>query len=483
MILYSFFLLIAVSVFLTFGNWRRGIFAMILIAALQDPIRKLTPGTPSYLVLSSTPVFFAMVMVAFQRGVRLWLLFKRSHRKLSSAIKLFLISLVPGAILSLSYGFHGILLVLLGLLSYLTLVFGWLLGNAYRRRTPEMRKVLAFYCVVTSVMLTGTAFQYLNLYSGWTAIGTKAMNMEWIRYTGGSIIHMIAGFYRSPDVMGWHAVVAAMLAAVLAVSKKGGKKSLWIILAAWAVGMAMLCGRRKMVLMVPVFAMVYTWLYWQARRRTRMVVIAGILLGVFLLGYVVYDYVGSNPATEDYYFETIGDVPHRLNQGSFAGVIATYHQSGFFGEGLGTAATGAHNLSVQRPHTWQEGGFDYLMVELGVPGLLCFLFLSYVLVRTILALILKRLNTRSEDFPMMAGLTAIFFANIGSFIVSHQIFGDPFILTFFSFLTGLLLSAGRVDLPVRAKERAVMLAAVPWRGAPGVRGGRPRPFTTFRDRQ
>lgn len=214
-----------------------------------------------------------------------------------------------------------------------------------------------------------------------------------------------------------------------------------------------------------------------------MVAVAGILMGVLFLGYVIYDYVGSNPAAEDYYFETIGDVPHRLNQGSYAGVMTTYRQSGFFGEGLGTAATGAHNLAVKKPHTWQEGGLDYLMVELGVPGLLCFLFMSYILVKTILTLIFKRLDPKSADFSLMAGLAAVFFANTGSFIVSHQIFGDPFILTFFSFLTGLLLSAGRVELPARAvARRGVTFGASPW-GTPPVRGGQPVRYTTFRDRK
>ncbi|MFI5295181.1 MAG: O-antigen ligase family protein [Thermodesulfovibrionales bacterium] len=470
MYLYGFFALVAVSSFMALSNWRRGVLLMILIGALQDPIRKMTPGAPGYLVLATTPVFFAMIFNAFSKGLPLWLWFKRSHKKLSFAVTLFLISLVPGAIVSLSNGLGGGLLILIGLLSYLTLIFGWLIGNVYKRNVFETRKVLAFYCVVTSVMLIGTALEYFNLFTDWPTLGTKVLNMEWIRYSDDAIIKLIAGFYRSPDVMGWHAIVAAMLATILAVSGRGGKRFAWIVIAAWGIGMAMLCGRRKMVMMFPLFVMVFTWLYWQARRRTRTVVVAGILLGVVLLGYSVYDFMGSDTATENYYFHRMGDVPQRLNAGSYAGVVETYQQSGFFGEGLGSAATGAHNLMIERPRVWQEGGLDKLMVELGVPGLTCFLFLTYRLVRTILILVLKRLDPKSEDFALMAGLTGIFFANAGSFIVSHQIFGDPFILSFFSFLTGLLLSAGRskenldpskiITLPVSEKQKYVARAAV-----------------------
>jgi hypothetical protein len=44
-------------------------------------------------------------------------------------------------------------------------------------------------------------------------------------------------------------------------------------------------------------------------------------------------------------------------------------------------------------------------------------------------------------------LSSFFFANAGSFIVSHQIFGDPYILTLFSLFIGFILAAGRAQQP------------------------------------
>jgi len=452
--------LVAVSTFVALSNWRKGIFLMILIAAVQDPVRKLTPGTPGYLVLSSTIVFIAAIIGAYQNRLRLWRWFRRSYGKLSFAARLFLISLVPAALVTLSLGSLGALLVIMiGLLTYLTLIFGLLIGFSFVNKPIELRKVLAFYCVVTAIMLIGTPLEYFKLFQGWPALGTKALNMEWIRYTGDAVINLIAGFYRSPDVMGWHAVVATMLSIVLALSSRGNKRLFWIVIAAWCGAAAMLCGRRKMFLMLPLFSMVLLWLYLKARHRSRTVAIIGILIGVSICGYLVYDFMGRDTGLEGYYFRRFGELPERVKDHGFDSLVATYNQSGFFGEGLGTATTGAHHLTVARPSTWQEGGLEKLMVELGVPGLLCFLLLAYRLLRISLNTAIRQITQRSEDYALISGLGAIFVANAASFFVSHQIFGDPFIMTFFSFLTGLLLSAGGVK-HAGPQEQAVASTAL-----------------------
>jgi len=55
---------------------------------------------------------------------------------------------------------------------------------------------------------------------------------------------------------------------------------------------------------------------------------------------------------------------------------------------------------------------------------------------------------------LLGGLFAVMCANVGSFIVSHQIFGDPFVIIFFAFLCGLILSGARTnDLLSDAKAK------------------------------
>ena len=58
--------------------------------------------------------------------------------------------------------------------------------------------------------------EYLGIAKGWAALGTVAMGHEWIQTSlYGTIVNMIAGFYRSPDVMGWHATALSMLSIIL----------------------------------------------------------------------------------------------------------------------------------------------------------------------------------------------------------------------------------------------------------------------------
>ena len=438
---------ILVSCFVSLGNWRRGIFLIIIAGALQDPIRKITPGTPGYLVLSIVPIFMSMIVGGLMRNTRFWSGFRKTFKQLSKTIGLFMISLVPGALISLTYGFGGLQLIMMGVLSYWIFIVGWQTGFIINRNYGEMRKILSFYCMVTAIMLIGTPLEYFGLVPDSLLIGTKALEMDWIRYTGEDVISLIAGFYRSPDIMGWHAVAAGILATVLAMASRGGRRYAWVAVAAWCLAAAMLCGRRKMVLMFPIFCIVLLWLYLRMRHSGRAIRALGVVAIVIIIGFSFYDFFGSSEARETYYFRQMGQIPERVKAHGIDSVIGTFEQSGFFGEGIGMAATGAHHLDVERPNVWQEGGLDRLMVELGVPGLVCFIILVVVLARTILKLVLTQANPKSEEFIFTAGLSSFFFANAGSFIVSHQIFGDPYILTFFSILTGFILSAARTQQP------------------------------------
>ncbi len=53
--------LVITGVLLTLKNWQFGCFFLIVIAALQDPVRKMTPGVPAYLALASVPIWVTMV--------------------------------------------------------------------------------------------------------------------------------------------------------------------------------------------------------------------------------------------------------------------------------------------------------------------------------------------------------------------------------------------------------------------------------------
>jgi hypothetical protein len=162
------------------------------------------------------------------------------------------------------------------------------------------------------------------------------------------------------------------------------------------------------------------------------------------VGYLLYQNIGPSSTIEKYYFEHTHDILNRLEAHTFDSPIVTYRQSGFWGEGLGTATQGAHHLKVSGPRTWQEGTPGRMLVELGVPGFVCFIYLGFSLVKTNVHLVTRVVDPQSPAFALYAGLFAVFFANIGSFIVSHQILGDPFVVCFFALLIGFILSASRI---------------------------------------
>lgn len=448
MILYSFLLFIALAALITFDNWRRGIFFLILIASVQDPVRKMIPGAPGYLVLSIMPVWFAMLFRTFSFFNAYWQNMSGHFPRLSLNTRFFIISLIPASLISATYGPGSWQITVIGLISYSSLLLGVLLGYMHPKDNDNgIRQILVLYCIVTAVMLTGTSLEYLGMYKGWRALGSSAMGMTWIQTSvRGTIVRMISGFYRSPDVMGWHSVMLSMFSVLLALKSKSSQRYLWLLFAGWGCVGGMLCGRRKMMYMLPVFGFVITWLFWRIQsNRFQFIKIIVIVCFAVMAGYGLYQIVGPSTGVEKYYFRNAANPLERIEAHGFNALITTFRQSGFWGEGLGTATQGIHHLHVAKPRTWQEGGLGRIMVELGVPGFICFILLGTALAKSLWHLIIRKLDPDSENFIFLGGLFAVMCANAGSFIVSHQIFGDPFVIIFFAFICGLILSGVRTN--------------------------------------
>ena len=160
----------------------------------------------------------------------------------------------------------------------------------------------------------------------------------------------------------------------------------------------------------------------------------GLLLGVnSQLGldkeFLLYTKKGSSDATE------------RLTEGGLRSVWGTYQQSGFFGKGLGSASTGARYGS-KAIGSWQESGPSKIMVELGVIGFLSIIALLMALLRSFWRTI-RLCPPYAREFQLYVGFLGIVAANAASFVVSHQAFGDPFLVTLAGLLVGIVLSAHR----------------------------------------
>lgn len=448
MLLNIFLVLTGIATLYSIKDWRRGIYLMILIGIVKDPIRKMIPGAPAYLALATVPIWAGILVGALLENPQLWHDFRNSHKRLSMALIIFLASLIPAAVKSATYGAGSWQVTLVGFFSYSSVIFGLFIGYIYPKYKEDIKRILMFYCVVTAIMLIGTPMEYLGVARGWPALGTAAMSAEWLQYSVyGSIVRMVSGFYRSPDVMGWHSVVMSMLSIILALQCSGKHRYFWVVMAGWGLMGGILCGRRKMIFMFPIFFSVLCWFYWSLPKRIKFLTLIAVILISSATGMFIYKKIGPSPEIEKYYMQDPRIIFGRVEKHGFEALIGTYHQSGVFGEGLGTDTQGTHHLKVSKPKTWQEGGLGRILVELGVPGFLCFLFLSFALVTTMWRLVAKQIDPNSTEFVLRAGLIAFISANAVSFIVSHQIFGDPTIVCFFSILIGFVLSKAQIIEP------------------------------------
>jgi hypothetical protein len=426
-----------------FTDARLGLRLAIVAGVLQDPVRKLIPGTPAILAVSALPVVAAALVGQFARDRRTAARFARAHPRLAASLKLFALSLLPGvAILLVSYGAAAWRGALLGAFGYLTPLLAIVWGFSFVRDDGDLRRLLVFYCAVTTLMMAGSLFDLLRLFEGWPALGTAALGAPWLRFTpSGLVIRLISGFYRSPDVMGWHAATLFMGAATLALARRPGAR-LWLLAAAWAAFAVLICGRRKAMIMPALWAAVVLVHFLRARRRGG----AGTLLALAaaVLGTLVYA-GGEGPISAEYYSyaaSIASDAPRRLQEGTFGAVWWTLVQSGVLGAGIGSASQGMQHLGGAVAQGWQESGASKLAAELGLPGLLCGLFVALQLARGGL----RSLRLSAPESPahhMVVGLIGMSVANAASFLVSHQVYGDLLVMTLAAFFMGVALSAPR----------------------------------------
>lgn len=462
---YVFVVLVAVCAVVAWRHWRSGIFLMIVIAALQDPIRKTTPDAPAWFVLSTIPVLAASVLGLLRDMPDWWSHFQHVERPLARAIGVFALYLILPTMLILRYGVTGIQLAIMGGLFYgaflCAIIMGVLWGDSPRRTL----RLLGVYVTVTALALIGVPLQYLGLFPDWLALGTEAMEMEWIRHIPGVIITMYAGFYRSPDIMGWHATTALMAAYILAnASRRLWVRGVWIAMCGWCAVGTVLCGRRKMAYMLPILLISMLWcqrhrlqVHWP---RHALVTGLGLLFFIF-----AYDRIGPYDEVTTYYIDTADEILERGTAHGIATVKTTlFHQrSGLLGYGLGAASTGGHHTmgGGGRPRAWQEGGVSRLAVELGLPGLILFGWLVSVLGRRMYQIACWHGRQDHAVSSIYVGLFSLIVANGMSFVVSGQIFGDPFIAFFVSLLAGVELSGGKIPrrLAARRHERTRREAA------------------------
>lgn len=435
----AFFAFLALAVLVALVDWRRGWLLAAVVGVLQDPIRKITPGTPPAMTYSIIAVYCAILFgsqAMFQAQLRdLARRFGAINRALLLVIVCLLLAAVTGLV---TFGISYWKVPALSLFIYVAPLPAIIIGYSWMKDEAALLTFFRFYSAVTSIALLGSAMEYFGV--DHPTLGLVAQPGLYIRHLIGVQIPMISGFYRAPDIMGWHAATLGSIGMAMAV--RGGLRLRswpWITVTAWAFVNCLISGRRKATYMLAVFAAVFVWRYFRRLTTTQLVAIG--LTGAVLAG-IVYQ-AASNERSDVY---TKGSVTTREEVwGRLEGGLAdTLEEFGIMGAGLGSATQGVRHITGNDLNLgWQEGGLGKLAIELGLPGLLASAFFAWVLFRTLFWL--SGIPDRPGTSQLIrATLLAMLVSNVVNFMVSAQAYSDAVLILDSAFFLGCLLGTARL---------------------------------------
>jgi hypothetical protein len=347
-----------------------------------------------------------------------------------------------------TFGLAGWKAPALSLFIYSAPIPAVLLGYTWLQREEHLYTLFRFYAVVTSAALVGTFLEFFDL--KWAALGTVALSEYNMRYLPGIEIRMLSGFYRGPDIMGWHAAMLAIIGLIMTMRRQTLQRAwMWLLVTGYGILGCFLSGRRKAIYMVAVFVLVFLWRYF--RRLTALQVIS-FALALGLVGAVVYK-ISADEKANVYArgaITTRAEITQRLE----GGLWETVRQYGILGAGLGTATQGVQHIASDASLIgWQEGGLGKLAMELGIPGLIAVFILGAAMLRVMLRLSAHP-DVEGSSQIMRCALFGIFVANVVEFLVSAQAYSDAVLTLMTAFLLGCMFATAVLDERLAAATAA-----------------------------
>ena len=467
-------LIVAALSTLAFFRWRLGLFATLVMALAQDPLRKLLPNESATANLLVAVVFAAAVVGSLVQKQRIdfGLVFGRSGA-LPIAVAFFLLLLFLQAAHSL-LRFGNPLITGYGLASYLApLVAILFVSRLYPYgRLKRVIPFLWFYVALVAVPICTVLLEQLGMASpilGEVGGGITIFDM-------GTVLEANSGTFRASEIAAWHIANFSCLVLLLMTYRRPDVVKFFLAcgLVAVAIYIGTLTGRRKFLIMIAIFAVSYiSLLTWHSPRwRSTSVVMA--ILG--LLAFIAWDPTPDllNPAIDPIAAEmtdaqlyigrtgtVFDDAVDRFLELGVAPIMWGYNRTGLFGAGLGVGTQGVQHLGN---FGWlvggaAEGGLGRFTVELGVPGLILAALVGALTFRRILVPLKPNRKVSKSENRLLAGFVAILISNAASFSIGQGMYGDIFVLLFNGTLLGVLLtaSAARISIKRRPLPRRVVV--------------------------
>lgn len=444
-----------------FFNWRSTLLFCVVVGLIQDPLRKLTPGAPVFFVGFVAAALAAGWLGAMTARVRLTPTVIYGWTKgLAAPFSLFCIVLVAQALLSY-YRFQNIFFPLIGGVFYIAPIVAIVFAHqiAVKIGTAGVRKWMWFYVACSLVWFISI---YLDA-SGVRLPVLGEVGVGQIIYDVGSPSKANAGFYRAAEIAAWHvATVSCFLFILLNGRKLSVFKSLCVIaVVIFLLYIGLSTGRRKMLVQVVIFASVFLFFFaWFLKGKAKLAMVTAIFAAVGIstvMAVLEPEGADADPrapartaqvansqfdAWKNRGLTVFESIPERFHQLGYLPVISAVRDFGIFGAGLGAGGQGLQHFGggMKLVGGTAEGGLGKLTLDLGLGGLAIFIWLGFVVLKLIWQRLAVLAQTSRPHASLAFGFTAILVANVATFSVATQAYGDVFILIILGTSIGVILA-------------------------------------------
>jgi len=454
------------AVLIAMLDWRKGLFAMVIVAFLQDPARKLEFERPVYFTLL-VGVVFATAYFRAQVNARFvptqlpgWKHFLRAP----FILLLLLLALQASQALA---RYNNPMIVGVGALSYLAPLPALFAGYhfALKRGRAGVEGWLSWYLIAAVMMAPGIVLEYAGV--DWQVLGDVGEGFR--IYAADAILTAYSGFFRAAEMAAWHTATAVcfllLLSSMRRISINRMVAVVAIVAALLAIGM--LTGRRKIFVEVAIFLSIYvSLLALFGKGGVKLAVgaiVGGMLSYVLVIGLLddqIYIAAASDSAGFQSYAARSATVRYGIGDRfvglGLAPVEWAIDRFGWFGGGLGVASQGAQHFGggAEVFGGAGEGGLGKITAELGVPGLAVVLWFGFAALRYGWH-VLVFVSRRSTAVARLAfGLAAFLVANLSVFFIATQLYGDLFVLLILGLVAGFFLAT-----PVLAERELAQRSA------------------------
>ena len=450
MISLIFLTVLAIAAAYSLFDNRTALGLLLMIGFTQDVVRKLTPGEPIIFIVTVGVLFAAILLGIWLRRGPAYSLepFLRWTDDMRMPLTVFLAVLLIQLIHSI-LRYNNILVGMIGLASYISPFLALIVGYYLVNSVEDIRRFLKAYVVAGVVVAVSVVLAFAGVDS--QALGEVGEGLK--IYDQGTVLESYAGIMRVGEIAAWHISTAACMILALAVSSHKQRSYLLVfaIIAVMLVAVA-LTGRRKMLMLVALFLFFYftAYLYYRKKLDARYFLSFCYLALLTWFGFELVNLDNYSESLRNYIARgttVFGDASNRFVELGIRPVQWAYNRVGVLGGGLGIASQGGYLFNMSGIAGGSgEGGLGKIMVELGLPGLICILWLLWSVTRYVdRALQLCRQPfVDGRVLPLMVSLTVMLAVNAITFSVATQVYGDMFVLILLGLFGGFLFAIPKI---------------------------------------